>query len=362
VLHVIDSFDLGGAQTALLNLLRATNRKRFEPEVACMHGRGVFWDEFAALGIPVHSLSPSKTSPRYVVKLVQLILMRKPLIVHCHLFGSNWIAKPLATLLGVRVRVNHDQCNDGLRHEKQVMRYLDAATNFLSSHICAVSASTRDFLVQREGVDPARVTLVYNGIDVDRYKARAPRGLHARSDGFVVTGVGRLHPQKNFALFLDVAAELLRRRLPMRFAIAGTGPEEGKLRKRCASLGIANNVQFLGHVKDTAGLYAASDVLLMTSKYEGTPLSILEAMAARVPIVAPRLDGIGEILNDGVDALLIDSSDAAQYADAIARLYKEPEVAKQLAAEAERSVRENFSAKTMATAVECVYERCLAGV
>jgi glycosyltransferase involved in cell wall biosynthesis len=356
VLHIIDSFDLGGGQTALLNLIRATNRERFEPEVACMHGHGVFWEEFEALGIRVHSLSPSKKVPLYVFKLAQIILMRRPMIVHCHLFGSNWIAKPLAALLGVRVRVNHDQCNDGLRHEKSVLRWLDAATNLLSSHICAVSASTRDFLVQRERVDPGRVTLVYNGIDIDRFKPRAPR---MKGDVFVVTGVGRLHPQKNFSLFLDVAAELLRRGLPMRFVIAGTGPEEEMLRKRCESSGIARHVQFQGHVKDTASLYAASDVLLMTSKFEGTPLTILESMAMRLPIVAPRLDGIGEILKDGVDGLLIDSQEPGCYADAVARLFKEPEFGKKLATEAEKNVRQNFSAQAMAEAVERIYERCL---
>jgi glycosyltransferase involved in cell wall biosynthesis len=362
VLHVIDSFDLGGGQTALLNLIRASNRKRFEPEVACMHGQGVFWNEFTALGIPVYSLSPRKNVPLYLVRLAKIIVMRRPLIVHCHLFGSNWIAKPLATLLGVRVRVNHDQCNDGLRIEKPVLRWLDAATNSLSSHICAVSASTRDFLVQRERVNPARVSLVYNGIDVDRFK---PRGSRMRYDAFanefVVAGVGRLHPQKNFSLFLDVAAELLRRGLRIRFVIAGTGPEEQMLQARCASLGISRSVQFLGHVKDTASVYAASDALLMTSKFEGTPLTALEAMAVQLPIVAPRLDGIGEILKDGVDALLIDSAEPALYADAITRLHKDPELAKRLGAEAERNVRENFSAKGMAAAVERIYERCLAG-
>lgn len=357
VLHVIDSFDLGGGQTALLNLIRATNRKRFEPEVACMHGHGVFWDEFSALGIPVYSLSPKKRMPLYVFRLIQIVLTRRPVIVHCHLFGSNWIAKPLATLLGVRLRVNHDQCNDGLRHKRPVLRWVDAATNLCSSHICAVSASTRDFLVQRERVNPSRVSLVYNGIDVDRFK---PRGPKVRNDVFVVTGAGRLHPQKNFSLFLDVAAELLKRGLPMRFLIAGTGPEEEMLRKRCASLGITERVQFLGHVKDTANLYAASDALLMTSKFEGTPLTMLEAMASRLPIVAPRLDGIGEILKDGADALLIDMEQPARYADAIARLWKEHDLVRRLTTEAERNVRENFSAQAMAASVERIYERCLA--
>ncbi|HET6407318.1 MAG TPA: glycosyltransferase [Chthoniobacteraceae bacterium] len=358
VLHVIDSFDLGGGQTALLNLIKAMNRERYEPEVACMHGHGVFWDEFAALGIPVHSLSPKRNVPLYLPRLAWLIFRRRPLIVHCHLFGSNWIAKPLATLMGVRVRVNHDQCNDGVRHEKPWLRWLDMATNWMSSHVCAVSASTRDFLVQREYLDPGRVSLVYNGIEMSQFKPRAPR---VRGDAFVVAGVGRLHPQKNFSLFFDVAAELLKRGLSVRFVIAGTGPEEQALRSRCAVLGIARHVQFLGHVRDTASLYAASDALLMTSNFEGTPLTILEAMAMRLPIVAPKLDGIGEILKDGVDALLVSPPDVGRYADAVTRIYKERELAQRLVESAEKNVHQNFSATTMTTAVETIYERCLAG-
>jgi hypothetical protein len=85
-----------------------------------MHGRGVFWEEFEKLGMPVHSLSPHKYLPLYLASLARLILERRPQVVHCHLFGSNWIAKPLAALLGVRVRVNHDQCNDALRYERRL--------------------------------------------------------------------------------------------------------------------------------------------------------------------------------------------------------------------------------------------------
>src|SRR4051794_7859079 len=138
VLHVIDSFDLGGGQTALLNLLRAANRERYEVEVACMHGRGIFWEEFARLGVPLHSLSPRKWLPLYVPRLAALIRKRRFDIVHCHLFGANWIAKPLAALLGVPVRISHDQCNDALRYDNALAHRLDTLANRWSSHVCAV--------------------------------------------------------------------------------------------------------------------------------------------------------------------------------------------------------------------------------
>ena len=356
VLHVIDSFDLGGGQTALLNLLHALDRERFEPEVACMHGRGVFWDEFEKLDMPVHSLSPHKYLPVYLARLARLILDRRPRIVHCHLFGSNWIAKPLAALLGVRVRVNHDQCNDALRYERRLARWIDKQTNRFSSHVCAVSASTRDFLVKHEHLAPARISLVYNGVDLRRF---IPPESKPRLERFVVLGVGRLHPQKNFTLFLDIAAELTRREIPVEFRLAGTGPEEQTLRSHARVLGISDKVHFLGHVTDTQSLYGGADALLMTSKYEGTPLTVLEAMAMRLPIVAPRLDGIGEILKNEEDALLIEPPDCKHFSAALMRLIEQQEFAARLAENAEQKVRTRFSAQVMAAQVEAVYDICL---
>jgi glycosyltransferase involved in cell wall biosynthesis len=357
VLHIIDSFDLGGGQTVLANLLRAMDRQRYEPEVACMHGQGVFWKEFVELGIPVHSLSPHKLLPVYLARIAKLILTRRPQIVHCHLFGSNWIAKPLAALLGVPVRIAHDHCNDGLRYEQPVARWLDTWTNCLSSHICAVSGSTRDFLIEHEGIEPERVSLIYNGIDLGRFGTSVAR---KRGERFVVIGVGRLHPQKNFSLFLDVAAELLGRDLPVDFRIAGTGPEEEALRDKAKVLGIDAHVQFLGHVSDVVGLYQGADALLMTSRFEGTPITVLESMAMQLPIVAPRLDGISEVLQDGQDALLIEPAEPVRFADAIERLIREPKLGARLAQSAESKVRRRHSAEAMAAAIEEIYERCLA--
>lgn len=356
VLHVIDSLDLGGAQTVLANLIGAMDRGRFEVEVAVMHGRGVFWDDFARLHIPVHSLSPHKWLPLYLLSLVALILSRRPRIVHCHLFGSNWIAKPLASLLGVPVRIAHDHCNDALRYERPLVRWIDTVTSRVSSHICAVSASTRDFLIEHERIDPDRVTLVTNGIDLSRF---TPAPVKKRSDRFVVLGVGRLTAQKNFVRFIEVAAELLRRGHAIEFRIAGTGPEESLLRAKVAELGIAGSVRFLGHVQDTPALYAGADALLMTSKFEGTPIVLLEAMAMRLPVVAPHLDGIGEVLEDEVDALLVAKPERDRFVQAIERVIQTPDLANRLAQAAETKVRARYSVEAMAAQVATIYERCL---
>lgn len=355
VLHIIDSFDLGGGQTALLNLLRALDRERFDLEVACMHGRGVFWDDFASLGIPVHSLSPRKWLPLYVPRLVGLIRARHFDIVHCHLFGANWIAKPVAALCRVPVRINHDQCNDAVRHESRFALWMDTFTNRWSSHICAVSRSTRDFLLEHERIPNDRVSIVYNAIDLDHFTPPVDRSSR---DRFVVLGIGRLHPQKNFARFLETAQRLIELHPHVEFRLAGTGPEDAMLRAKTRELGIEDRVRFLGHVRDTRALYSDADALLITSRYEGTPLTMLEAMAMRLPIVSTDIDGVGEILVNGEDALLA-PPEADSLAAALDRLIREPATAHRLAAAAREKVCARFSAKAMAADVEAIYERCL---
>jgi glycosyltransferase involved in cell wall biosynthesis len=358
VLHVIDSFDLGGAQTALRHLIAATDRMRFAPEVAAMHGRGVFYEDFRALGVPVHSLSPRRWLPFYLPALAALILRRRPHIVHCHLFGSNWIAKPLAALLGVPVRISHDQCNDALRYESRAARRLDTLTNRLSTHVCAVSRSTRDFLLTHEGLPPERVSVVCNGVDLERFDG-ATIGARRDAANPLVVGVGRLHPQKDFHTFLDAAARIAERVPAVRFVIAGDGPERSALREYAKALGLAERVRFAGHVEKMSELYAAADALLLTSRYEGTPLTVLEAMAMRVPVVASRLDGIEEAIADGEDGLLVAPGDVEGFGERVAALLADGAMRRRLTEAARKKIEASFSSRAMAAQVEAIYERCL---
>ena len=360
ILHVIDSFDLGGAQEALVNLVACADRERFEPEVATMHGRGVYWERFRALGVQVHSLSPHKLVPLYVWNLFRLLLTGEYDIVHCHLIASNLVAKPLAALLGVPIRFNHDQANDEYRYREKLRLTLDTFTNRFSTHICAVSASIVEFLVKYERVPRERISLVHNAIDLRRFspaperRAVLRRELQLPPDAPVIAGIGRLNYQKNFPLFLEIAVEMSRSHPDAVFVIAGTGPEERALRESAGA-----NVRFLGFVPDTARLYDAVDLLLMPSRFEGLPIALLEAMAMRVPVIASRLDGIAEVIVDGVDGLLATPSARDEFVAHLRTLLDDPNRGAQLAERAFQKVTAHFSAERMTREVEALYARYL---
>jgi glycosyltransferase involved in cell wall biosynthesis len=367
VLHVIDSLDLGGAQVVLLNLIKHADRTRFALEAVSLHGHGVFWEPLRATGVPASSLSFHHYFPSYVPGLLGLMLARRYDVVHCHLLAANVIAKPLAALCRVPVRINHDHCNDKLTDPRPWALPADRWTNRFSSHVIAVSESTRQFVETDEGVPAAHTSTIHNGIDCTVNRPRPEARAEARArwglppDAVVIAGIGRLTDQKNFALFLEAAARVCAAQPNAFFAIAGTGEQESALREQARRLGIAERVRFLGFVREMTELYPAIDFLLLTSKYEGLPITILEAMANGVPIVASKLDGIAEVLTDARDAALVSAQDPEAFAARLLELLEQPARAAEYASRALEKVRTQYSAERMTRDVEAIYLRYLEG-
>ncbi len=364
VLHIIDSLHLGGAQEVVLNLATCGS-SRFRHEVATMHGHGIYWDRLRQAGVKVHSLSPHKLLPFYLASIPWRLLADRPDILHCHLIPSNIIAKPLGALLGVPVVINHDHTNDTRRADSRLLLALDRFSNRFASHIVAVSASCRDFLITRESIPASNVTLVPNAIDLRRFSPSAARRDQARvelglpASARVVAGVGRLNPQKNFSLFLDIAAQLAPRFPDLHFLLAGDGPEEKMLREKAAALGISDRVIFSGYVADTRLVYLAADVLLMPSRYEGLPMTLLEAMAMGLPVAASQLDGIAEVIGDGREGFLVPSDDASLFVERTAALLQDSELSLRIAQNARAKIEASFSVERMTSAVEEIYDRFL---
>ena len=162
-----------------------------------------------------------------------------------------------------------------------------------------------------------------------------------------------------FALFLDIAAQLAPQFPDLHFLLAGDGPEEKMLREKAATLGIAERVTFSGYVADTRLVYLAADVLLMPSRYEGLPMTLLEAMAMGLPVVASQLDGIAEVIGDGREGFLVPSDDASLFVERMAALLQDAELSSRIAQNARAKIEASFSVERMTSAVEEIYDRFL---
>jgi glycosyltransferase involved in cell wall biosynthesis len=365
ILHLIDHLGPGGAQEVIRNLLKYPSNDKFEHEVAGLYGKGFYYDIYRDLGVQVYSLSPFKFLPLYCPHIYSLCRKKSYHIVHSHLAASNLIAKPLAAAAGIPVRFNHDHVSDPSRTSRKITSWLDRLSNRLSSHIIAVTPATRDFLVKYQGVDPVRVSVIINGVDLERFHP-SPKNRHAcrarwgvSDDAFVVCGAGRLRHQKNFSLFLKTAKKVAEEIPESEFVIAGSGSEEQKLKQQAADLELTNRVHFTGFVSDMTSLYPAADVFFLPSRYEGTPMVMLEVMAMGIPIVASNVDGVSEVLDHGIDACLAPPDSENQFFEHILRLWNDKRYAEGLAASAYEKVKSAYSAQTMARKIEDLYLRYL---
>lgn len=235
---------------------------------------------------------------------------------------------------------------------------LDRATTRLSdATVCYVTAELRSR--HASGAAMRRARVIPNGIaGMDRQ--RLPRPPELRPGCFNLAAVGRLEPVK--ALHLAVEA-LCVQGMPenVHLHVLGTGSCERELRKRAGALGVAARTHFLGFRRDACGFIAHCDALLMPSLHEGLPYTLLEAMALGTPVIAARVGGLAEVLEDGVTGLLFAPRDAAALAGAIRRLIADPALRTRLGAEAQRVQRATYSLESMASSYLGVYREALAG-
>jgi glycosyltransferase involved in cell wall biosynthesis len=360
VLHVIDHLDLGGAQTALVDMLRHRNRSAFEVEVAVMHGRGPFADMLEGLGVRVQSLARAKWPPAYVTEFLRLLRRSDFQVVHFHLQGANWIAKPLAALAGQRVLIAHEHSSGDLRFRGLRSLIPDASTHLFSTRIIAVSKGVRDFLTRWEAISPDLIEVVPNAVDegllhpcTDEQRRAARSRFSLPVNAFVAGGIGRLAHEKNFILLAELAA----RHPNVYFVVAGSGPECERIAARVNELGVKERVRLLGTVLDRACFYHALDAFLLPSLFEGLPMAVLEAMFSGVPVLSSRLEGISAIMTNERQGLLASAGDVEDFSKQLKRLEASPELGCYLAANARSNALEQFSASVTARRIEDIYRR-----
>jgi glycosyltransferase involved in cell wall biosynthesis len=250
-----------------------------------------------------------------------------------------------------------------VRHRLRQNRHLRLLSNRLSHRVIAGSNSIRNDLCAVEKVPSEKISLIYNGVDLEqldpkmtkRERAKWRRTWGIPKDALVVGGIGRLHPQKNFPLFLEVAVEVSHRFPQAVFVIAGDGEDRALLEDLSRKLGIAEKVRFLGFVKELRELYLVMDVLLFPSLFEGTPLTIFGALAVGLPVVASRVDGIAETLQDGKDAILVPPEHKELFVHQVSRLLEDRQLAQNLAHTGQETVYRSYSAEAMVRQVEEVY-------
>jgi glycosyltransferase involved in cell wall biosynthesis len=367
VLYVIDKMGAGGAQTHLATLVRGLDPDRFEPVVVCLHRGGVSADRLLEAGFRVEVLRARRlygaAGIAAFVRLVALMRRVRPHLVHTYLTSANVFGTAAACVAGVSHAITSRR-DDG-HADGTVMRRALAATNRYACRVVAVSRHAAAAALGREGLDRGRVSVIGNGIDLERFSPRGRREVVRAELGIgastpVLLSVGHLTQVKGADVLVDAMVGV-RAAFPGAVAlVAGDGNVEA-IRRRADELGLGGAVRLLGRRTDVPDLLEAADVFVLPSRSEGQPNALIEAMAMGVPAVATRVGGVPEIARDGRDAVLVEADDPAALARACASLLASPPRRQALSASASTRARSEFGVLSMARRYQALYQEVLAG-
>lgn len=280
-------------------------------------------------------------------------------IVHLHTKRAHamapWLPRgaPKPKYLVTR-RMDYPECRTA---------YTDHLYNRRVDGVVAISRSIAELLIAA-GVDEKKVRVIPDGIDLRQFPAvpSAPPLSQCMAGVTVIGCVGILEERKGHRLLLEAAARLKAKGMRLRYRIAGAGSLRQPLEQHAASLGLKDDIEFLGFVQDTVAFLAGIDVFVMPSLFEGLGVAALEAMAAGKPVIASRVGGLAEAVIDDVTGMQVAPGDDAQLADAIEKLCRDPARAAALGQRGREHVLRHFSVEQMAAKNEAFYHDLLAAV
>jgi len=361
ILYVITELDVGGAENALFELATRIGRELFQPEVACLHGQGPLAARLHTRGVPVHLLgAQSKSDLRVLWHLHRLI--GEGDIVHSFLYHANMAARFAALRTGASAVISSARVAERSRPRR---RTLECWTHRLVDVEVCVSTGVRDYL--RAGGFPAeKLAVIPNGVDAARFAGRTGDNPRLRErlgippQAPLVTTIGRLHEQKGISFFLRAAASLHHTRPDCHFLIVGRGPLEAQLRNEAKQFHVETHVHFLGFCDDVPAILKATDVFVLPSLWEGMPNAVLEAMAAGLPVVATRVEGTVDLVEDGKTGVLVMPKDVPALVGAVLRLLNDPARAALIGHAAQEHVRARYPLEAMVRRHEELYAGLLA--
>jgi len=342
---VITDLDVGGAERALVNLAVRLDRTRWAPVVVNLSGEGALAEPIRRAGIACESLNLDRRRPiRGVLRLASALRRHRPALVQSFMFHANLAARLAAPLAGFPPVVG------GLRvaeHQKRWHRTLDRLTNRLSRVSVCVSEGVRRFSVETSGLDPRRLVVIPNGVDPARFDEAAPvprATFGAADDDFLALAVGRLDVQKGLADLLAAAERVIPARPRFRLAIVGDGPLRDWLDAEIAARPtLAGRVLRLGRRDDAPGLLRSADLLVHAAHWEGMPNVILEAMAARLPVVATAVEGAEDLVVAGETGWLVPPKAPERLARALLEAVDDPESAQKMGGAGRTRVETEYS-------------------
>ncbi|HET7219799.1 MAG TPA: glycosyltransferase [Vicinamibacterales bacterium] len=343
---------MGGTERQMVELLRRLDRREFEVHLACFHRRGALASravEHAAsiAAFPIDGFG-RPSAARQLFAFARWCRRINARIVHtCELY-SNIFGLPGAALAGVEVRIGNRR---ELRTPDKSRAQLAAqGAAYRTAHIVVANSTAAAAQLREEGLPEDKIHMIPNGVDCDAFAA-PDRDRPIRS---IVT-VANLRPEKGHDTLIEAASIIVRSHPDVDFQVIGDGPLRASLVRQVNLRGLRSKFTFLGERPDVPARLAAADLFVLPSRSEACPNGVLEAMASALPVVAARVGGVPELIEGGVNGVLVDADAPDQLASAVCDLVNRPAYARALGRAARATAVERFAFDRMVARFEQLY-------
>lgn len=368
IAHVVHHFDTGGLENGMVNLLNRIPPGRYRHAVVCLAGYSDYRLRITNPAVEFHALGkrPGK-DPGLWLRLARFLKRLAPDMVHTRNL-SALEGQFVAAACGVRARVHGEHGRDvfdlaGTNRKYNLLRRLARP---LVHHYIAVSQDLARWLADTVGVPASRITQIYNGVDGQRFHPRSGARPGVGPAGFadagcvVIGSVGRMAEVKDFPTLMQAFVQLAALRGNARLMIIGEGVSRAHCQTIAEAAGVADRVWLPGERADIPELMRAMDVFVLPSLGEGISNTILEAMASGLPVVATRVGGNPELVEDGITGRLVPPGRPGELARALLEYVDDPVRRGQAGAAARARVDARFSLDAMVRGYLGVYDEVLA--
>lgn len=349
-----------GGERMILQLALGLDPQKYDVRVVCLRPQTPFLEEFENRGVRVTVLGMRKYFElRPLLELYRIFRRERPDLVHTHLYRDAVYGRVIARLAGVRGVISTLQNSYVWRSRAQL--FLDRLTAVFADRVTAVSDAVRKFAIEREHIPASKLVTVYNAIDHERFRVSPGVREQARSElgvgenEIAVGSTGALTRQKGFNYLIEAVPLVLRSRPEVRFFIGGEGQSEADLIRQRDEAGLTDRVVFLGFRDDIPELLSAFDIFVLPSIYEGLPVSLVEAMAAGLPIVTTDVDGNCEAIGPDEAGIAVEPGNPPALAGALLQLIAGPELRRRMGNRGRRRAAELFDVRVMVARYEEIY-------
>jgi glycosyltransferase involved in cell wall biosynthesis len=379
VLRIIGRLNVGGPAIHVVNLTAGLKSSRYRSLLVTgseSEAEGSMLDLALSHGVKpiiipemVTTFSLAPRDGKALWKLYSLIRQERPQIVHTHTAKAGFLGRLAARLAGVPLVVHtfHGHVLHGYYGavKNELLRRVEQSLASVTDRLVTVSEQVKSDLIGFGIAKADKISVIPLGFDLNPFlNSHSQKGQFREEMGLsnehkLIGIVGRLFPIKNHAIFLDAAARVAAREPAARFVIVGDGVLRPTLENRMRDLGIAGRVLFTGWRRDLPRICADLNVLVVSSDNEGTPVSAIEAMASGCPVVATRVGGLPDLIEDQKTGRLVPPRDVEALASAIIELLNNPKTVRQLSQNAKEAVRDRFIVQRLVDDMDHLYSDLL---